>query len=290
MHELWTDFVAFFNAKEGRAAIIATVVLIAFVVVSRGVGLRFVRKTGKPGDAMRIKWTVQVKRFSVAAFLIGITLIWASQLEALAVSLVAVAAALVLATKELIMCVSGAALRMAASSYRVGDRIEISGMRGDVVEYGLLSTTILEVGPAHKRTGRAVTIPNSVLVTEGVINESYTKAYVLHTIIVPVASDDDWHRAEEVLSRAAEEVCAEYVAKTQRGLDEVATQHGIGPTSAEPTVYVVLPSAGVVNLVARVPSLASEKGRVEQAILRRYLEGMADGRDSEATTDHQESA
>jgi small-conductance mechanosensitive channel len=280
MHELWLDFVAFFNAKEGRAAIIATIVLIGAVVVTRSLVLRFVRRTSKPGDAMRIKWTVQVKRLSVAAFLIGIVLIWASQLEALAVSLVAVAAALVLATKELIMCVSGAALRTAASSYRVGDRIEISGIRGDVVEYGLLSTTILEVGPAHKRTGRAVTIPNSVLVTEKVINESYTKAYVLHTITVPVERDEDWKRAEEVLAEAAEEVCAEYVPKTQRSLDEVASQHGIDPTSAEPVVYVVLPSPGVVNLVARVPSLASEKGRVEQAILRRYLEAMSARQDS----------
>jgi small-conductance mechanosensitive channel len=286
MHDLWTDLLAFLNAREGRAALIATGILIVAVVVTRTAVLRFVRRASKPGDAMRLKWTVQVKRLSFVVFAFGIVLIWASQLEALAVSLVAVAAALVLATKELIMCISGAALRTAASSYRVGDRIEIAGTRGDVIEYGLLSTTILEVGPAHKRTGRAVTIPNSVLVTEKVINESYTKAYVLHTITVPVDREDDWHRAEEILQAAATEVCAEYIASTQRSLDEVASSHGIDPTSAEPTVYVVLPNADTVNLVARVPALASEKGRVEQAILRRYLEGLAvEGRAPE----HQET-
>jgi hypothetical protein len=120
--------------------------------------------------------------------LAGIGMIWAEELQTIAVSMLAFAAALILATKELILCVSGFVVRHASNSYSLGDHIEVGNIRGRVVDIGLLSTTVMEIGPqhnAHQMTGRALTFPNSLL-SNAVIRENYMGDYVMHIINVPV--------------------------------------------------------------------------------------------------------
>mgnify|MGYP001215256827 CR=1 FL=1 len=67
--------------------------------------------------------------------------------------MVAIAVALVIATKELILCVSGALIKGGARSFNIGDRIQVKEFRGDVIDQNLLTTTILEVGPGKVLTG-----------------------------------------------------------------------------------------------------------------------------------------
>jgi hypothetical protein len=64
---------------------------------------------------------VSIRNSMVFVLLVGLVVIWAHELQAFAVSLVALAAALVLATKELLLCWSGAALRVGGKVYSVGD-------------------------------------------------------------------------------------------------------------------------------------------------------------------------
>ena len=53
--------------------------------------------------------------------LLGLAMIWAAQIQTLALSMFAVAAAIVVATKELIMCLSGSILRSVTKQYSIGD-------------------------------------------------------------------------------------------------------------------------------------------------------------------------
>ena len=85
-----------------------------------------------------------------------------------AVSLVA-SAAFVLETKELILCWSGAALRVGRKVYSVGDRIQIAGHRGIVLDHDIFAIKLLEIGqgPAsHLYTGCVAVFLNSLLFTD----------------------------------------------------------------------------------------------------------------------------
>ena len=64
--------------------------------------------------------------------------IWAPKIQTFAVSLLAIALALVLATKEIITCVGGSVVRMLTNTYTFGDRIEIGGIRGNVLDHNAL--------------------------------------------------------------------------------------------------------------------------------------------------------
>ena len=117
---------------------------------------------------MRRRWSVTIRNTLILVSIIGLAIIWAPQLQNFAVSLIAIAVALVLATKELLDCLTGSLLRTASKAYAVGDRIEINGTRGNVVDHNFLTTTLLEIGPgqtSHQYTGRAIVIPNNQLLS-----------------------------------------------------------------------------------------------------------------------------
>jgi small-conductance mechanosensitive channel len=201
---------------------------------------------------------VTTRNSIVLSFAVGLFVIWAHELEAFAVSLVALAAAVVLATKELILCWSGAALRIGGSVYAVGDRIQIGSYRGVVLDHDIFATKLLEIGPgplSHLYTGRVVVFPNSLLFTNGLVKENPPQDYGLYVMTVPLRSEDDWHAAEQHLLEAARTECApfmEEMARQMKLLDQ-------------------LPEVGKMHLVLRFPAPDRGRSRVEQAILRRYL-------------------
>jgi len=160
------------------------------------------------------RWIVSVRNTMVFAILVGLFVIWAHELQAFAVSLVALAAAFVLATKELILCWSGAALRVGGKVYSVGDRIQIAGHRGVVLDHDIFATKLLEIGPgqaSHLYTGRVTVFPNSLLFTNALVKENPGQEYGLYILVVPLRDEDDWRDAERYLFDAAKAECSSFM-------------------------------------------------------------------------------
>ena len=120
-----------------------SLILLAVVLVLRLVLVRGILSRESLSVETRRRWAVNIRNTLALVFAIGLVFIWAHQLSAFAVSLVAIAVALVLATKELILCISGTVLRIGVDAYSLGDRIQIGGIRGNVVDQSLLATTVL---------------------------------------------------------------------------------------------------------------------------------------------------
>lgn len=245
----------------------ATAVLFGTVLLARVLLLRLVRGKGQ-AEADQLRSLIAIRQASWGLLLLGLVGIWTEELTALGLSLLAIAVAIVIATKELILCAMGSMYRASSGAFKVGDRIEVKGLRGDVIDNGLLATRVLLVGPGHQRTGRVVTIPNSVLLADPVVNETFTDEYVIHMIYIPLSLKADVSKLEEALLTAARAVSREFVEPARRHMQAMAKRHGLQAPDVSPQVVLQLPEAGKAVLVLRVPTLAREKGRVEQDILR----------------------
>ncbi|MGQ0811084.1 MAG: mechanosensitive ion channel family protein [Nitrospiraceae bacterium] len=251
-----------------------SLILLLSLLIVRILLVRSIKKHPHLAREAKLRWVVTIRNGMVSVFAVGLIFIWAHELQAFAVSLVAIAVALVLATKELILCMSGAALRMGAGVYSIGDRIQIAGYRGIVMDQDLFTTTLLEIGPgqaAHLITGRMVVFPNSLLFTNPLTNESYTKQYVLDVMTVPLTREEDWQRAEEILLAAAKTECAPYLEEAQRYMRALEQKSILETPSLDPRVTVQIPEPGRLHLLLRFPAPTRGRSRVEQAILRRYL-------------------
>lgn len=224
---------------------------------------------------VRRRWSVNVRNALVFIFLVGMILIWAPQLRTFAVAFFAVALALVIAVKEFLDCMVGAAVRAMTKSYAIGDRIEIEGVRGNVVDHNLLTTTLLEIGPgqtSHQYTGRAMVVPNSFLLKYSLMIETYSKHYRLHIVTVPLSAKDDWKRAESILLKVAEKQVQPFIEEARQHLKKLEGKKWLDAPNVDPRVTIQMPEPGRINLLLRIPCPTQFPSRLEQAILRKFLE------------------
>jgi len=247
----------------------SSAILMVTVFILRALTTRFIQRTVQSPE-LRGKWLVNSRNGFLLLLLLGLVMIWGEELRTLALSIVAIAVAFVVATKELILCFTGSILKSGSRSFVLGDRIQIKDLRGDVIDQSLLATTILEVGPGkhlHQRTGRRIVIPNALFVSEPVINESFTTHYDFHVFTIPFKREDNWQAAQQALLASATRHCEPYLELVRRYMSKIGNQRGLMMPSVDPRVTIQVPVAGEIHLTVRIPAKAGERNFVEQAIL-----------------------
>lgn len=252
--------------------------LLSVIIIGLAIGLRLI-SIEVINRSAHATWEVKRKRrVSINSVLTTLTIltlifIWGDELQTLALSFVAFAVAFVFAAKELFMCLTGGLLRT-NYAFKIGDRIEVGGIRGDVIDKNLLSTKVLEIGPGqttHQYTGRSVVVPNSFFLSHLTINESFLGNFVLHPFIIPLRVDEDWRLAEKILLRVAHEECSSFYDAAQSYLDRVQRKANLETPSIHPRVHVKIIDHKMIHLIVRVTIPAYDKGKIEQAIVKRFL-------------------
>lgn len=266
----WSELVQ----KEWFANAVSTVLLLVGILIVRQLVVRAIlRRQSVPPEILR-RWIINTRNLAIGVLLFGVVLIWGPELRAFALSLAAFAVAAVIAAKELILNLIGGVYRAGSSTFAVGERIEVSGVRGDIIDKSLLSTTVLEVGPghtSHRYTGRAVVLPNAVLLTTPIYSETYTEQFGFHEFTVPLSLEEDWAAAEQALLHASKQECASFIDKARENMELLRRAHGLPSVTVDPQVTLQLTEPRRINLVVRVPVPVRHGGAVEQAVLRRYL-------------------
>ncbi len=257
---------------------ITSILLLFSLLILRTLIVRAIAKNPTLSMEAKRRWVVSVRNTMVFVLLVGLVVIWAHELQAFGLSLVALAAALVLATKELILCWSGAALRVGAKVYSVGDRIQIAGHRGVVLDHDIFATKLLEIGPgqaSHLYTGRVTVFPNSLLFSNALVKENPGQEYGLYILVIPLRDQDDWRDAERHLLDAAKAECVPFMEEAGRQMKLLEQTNLLEAPSPSPRITIQLSEPGRINLVLRFPAPDRGRSRVEQAILRRYLTAAA---------------
>jgi len=173
------------------------------------------------------RWTANVRNALLLFAVVGLLMIWAPQLRTFALSLTAVAVAIVVATKELLLCLSGSAFRTFTRAYSIGDIIEIGEHRGEVIDINLLSTRLREM---ERREGsirpvdQSVVVPHSVLFTQAprvLAREGQRPVHAFALVFETRA--DLFKRLDEIEARAGE-------ALRQAGAGEVRADLALSTT------------------------------------------------------------
>jgi len=253
---------------------LTSILLLLSLLILRALIVRAIAKNPTLSMEAKRRWVVLVRNTMVFVLLVGLVVIWAHELQAFGLSLVALAAALVLATKELILCWSGAALRIGGKVYSVGDRIQIAGHRGIVLDHDIFATKLLEIGPgqaSHLYTGRVTVFPNSLLFTNALVKENPGQEYGLYILVIPLRDQDDWREAEQHLLDAAKAECTPFMEEAGRQMKLLEQTNLLEAPSPSPRITIQLSEPGRINLVLRFPAPDRGRSRIEQAILRRYL-------------------
>ena len=150
-----------------------------------------------------------------------------------------VGAGVVVALQDVIASVAGWFAIGLSRLYSVGDRVQIAGVKGDVIDISILRTTLLEMGNWVNRdlyNGRLARIPNSLVLKGEVFNYSQGFPFVWDEIRIQLSSSSDHSLAREMLLSAGREAVRDYLPEAQTSWQQVTDNYRVENSRLEPTV------------------------------------------------------
>jgi small-conductance mechanosensitive channel len=211
----------------------------------------------------------------LAACLIIIVSVWLENTQNLLVAYGLIGAGIAIALQDFFKNFVGGVLVLINKIYSVGDRVEISGRYGDVIEIGVFYTTLMEIREwvsGDQTTGRLTTLPNGLMLT-GVVN-NYTKdhKFIWDEITLPLTYDSDWKTARtrftEIVSKETEAV----ITMAQDGISKLKEKYyATQIRTLEPQIFVTPTDNWIqfdIRYVTSVYERRAMKSRISRLLLK----------------------
>ena len=168
--------------------------------------------------------------------------IFSDSLGQLTVVFGAVGAGVAFALQEVIGSFAGFLAISVGQFYKTGDRVQLGGIMGDVIDISPLRTTLMECGAwvkADLYNGRIVRVANSFVFKEPVYNYSGDFPFVWDEIIVPVRHGSDYRLAREIFQQVVDEITGHYVASAKAEWNRMTQKYLVEDARIEPLVTLI---------------------------------------------------
>jgi small-conductance mechanosensitive channel len=249
--------------------VIVTALLVGMALLASHLWARYLSRGAISAEKRRLHlvWARNIIWF---AALLVIVSVWASTIAGFALSVAAVAGALLIVSKELVMCVHGYLYVTVVQPYKIGDVIEFNQLHGRVVDIDMFATTLVELDKAGQRTGKVAEFPNGLLLTHPLINASPNGAYALHAIQIPIPerAAHDLDRIEAAALAAADHATADWSEEAMTHFRKASEENFIALPSGKTKVSWDFSNPEHLVLVIRVACPAGQRAKVEQAVFR----------------------
>jgi small-conductance mechanosensitive channel len=211
---------------------------------------------------------------------IGITIAFALATEIGSIATFAglITAGIAVALQNVILAIAGYFFLIGKYGVRVGDRVQITGVTGDVIDIGLIRLHLMEIGsPETDRqpTGRIVVFSNSVVFQP---NASFFKQipgtnFVWHEVTLTLTPDTDYGVAEKRVLDAVEKVYGDYRERIEQQHQEMERTLSVAVAIPKPRSRLRLTQAGL-EVVIRYPVELENATEVDDRIIRELLHSL----------------
>ena len=220
--------------------IIAIVGLIVIRIIM-ALTIHYLGRFVKDGQTRyRTRKIVAFVSYLVVLLLLGI--VFKDRLGGLAIAFGVAGAGIAFALQEVIASLAGWVAIVFGHFFSTGDRIQLGGIKGDVIDIGLVRTTLMELGEWVKSdlyTGRIVRVANSFVFKEPVFNYSGDFPFLWDEITVPVTYASDHRLAREILEKIIHEVIDEYSAYAKQAWKGIVKKYLVEDAMIDPVVTLV---------------------------------------------------
>ncbi len=190
-------------------------------------------------------------------------------------------AGIAMALQEAVLCIAGWLFILIKKPYDLGDRIEINGVKGDVIDIRTFQTTLLEVGnwvEAEQSTGRIVHIPNSFVFKHPCFNYTRGFEFIWNELSFIVTFDSNWKKAKKALLEIGNKWAQDRESIVAEKVRRMANNYMIHFNKFTPIVYVSVVDSGV-KLTLRYMIETKQRRGTSSKISEEFLEwvdGVAD--------------
>jgi small-conductance mechanosensitive channel len=276
----WRESVRDESHDELRQLLLRLGVLLALIAAVFGIGEVWRRTTFRYVHDARRRYQFLLLRRVVMWTAIGLIIVlsFATQLGSAVTFAGLLTAGVAVALQNVIVSVVGYFFLIGKYGIRVGDRVQISGVTGEVVEIGLVRIHLMELGgPGDEQpTGRIVAFSNSIVFqpSAGLFKQIPGTNFVWHELKLTLTAETDYHSAKERITQAVTSALATYreSLETQRRLME-RNLSSVSAADLQPKVRLHYTSSGIEAAV-RYPVDLEKAGEIDDHLMRELLTAM----------------
>ena len=178
---------------------------------------------------------------AIAIVLIGLLVVWIQELTFLAISLGLVAAGVSFSLQQPITSMVGWLVLAFERPFSVGDRIEINGIAGDVIDYGFFFVKVMEIRQwtdADLYTGRILLVPTNWILSNAVYNYSKDFGYIWDRLWVGLLYGVDYTNMADDIREMARQHMQKLTEEAMNAYTKIERKYFLKETSFEPQVFV----------------------------------------------------
>lgn len=222
------------------ASIIKYLVLVAIVALVITMLRKLLRKA-LPDSDIRYKSQKGVEIVGYALIIFFTITYFSGRINDFALAVGLFTAGFTITLQELILSIAGSFYIFLVRVYKPGDRIEINGIKGDVMDIDSIYTTMMEIGEwvsSDNYSGRIVKLSNSFVFKGPIYNYSQDFPFVWDEFDIPVRYGSDMDMAKSIIISVAQEELSDYVAQSIAKWGDVVNKYYIEDAGVEPILAI----------------------------------------------------
>lgn len=150
-------------------------------------------------------------------------------------------AGLAFTLQELILSIAGSLYIFLVKVYKPGDRIEINGIKGDVIDVDSIYTTMMEIGEwvsSDNYSGRIVKLSNAFVFKGPIYNYSKDFPFIWDEFNLPIRYGSDVELAKSIIIKIASETLSEFTINSKDQWKSVVNKYYIEDAQIDPTLAI----------------------------------------------------
>lgn len=210
----------------------------------------------------------------LAVLLLVIIRIWVIETETLLVTYGLVGAGVAVSLQDFFRNFAGGIAIFLTKMYVVGDRIEVEANYGDVIDIGILYTTVLEFRrwvAGDQATGGLTVIPNGFVLSKPVHNYTKDNTFIWDEMEIPLTYDSDWKTAINRMVEIVKEETMQMITRAEQELSTLRLKYYLSERDVEPAVFVRLTDNWILlhlRYITDVRQRRAVSNRISQEILK----------------------
>lgn len=197
----------------------------------------------------RYLWLKISRYITVLIAFIGLSKIWFGAFDSFGTYLGLLSAGLAIAFKDLLINLVGWLFILIRKPLRLGDRIQIGEVTGDVIDIRIFQFSVMEIGnwvDADQSTGRIIHIPNGFVFSKFQANYTEGFEYIWNEIPVLLTFESDWKKAKTILEEILNKNTIHFSEEAEKQIKRTARKFLIFYNKLSPIVYTTVKDSGVL--------------------------------------------
>lgn len=268
------EFIQYFeNPTVQKLFAIAIGAFIIFTIISviKKIIPRYVKETTN-----RYRTRKFVNYFGYFLLIMLLMVVYSSQLSGLTVFLGVAGAGIAFALQEVIASIAGFIVVNFSNFYNVGDRVMLGGIKGDVVDIGMLRTSLMEIGDwvnGDLYNGKIVRVSNSFIFKEPVYNYSGDFPFLWDEMTIPIKTHCDHQYAKEKFMGILNEVVGDYSKKSEVAWQKMTEKLMVENAQVAPMITMVFDENWITFTLRYVVDFKKRRGTKDK-IFTQILEAI----------------